>query len=212
MPVGLELRNQNGNALIDSTYRNFQLRERLSISAQQVFTREYWQISNPIPAVMFYDYGALEMGNTTARWTWYFASNGGAMCYLFDTEPPPPSDQNAGFEVFDESGRRCFSSVLGNFKVVDFVTVDTSILDTDFTFSYTVGRNYAVVPVSTSFYSMWFAPQQFWRLMRCTYKSINGAVVFRTMQIGIENDPAQYSTDGPVVRYARFLIVDVTGI
>lgn len=211
MPVGFELRNQYGNYLIDSTYKNFQLRERFGVGANQTVTREFWQIANPVPAAEFSDYGAIESANTNNKWTWYAEGSAGNM-FLFDTDAPPPSNNNAGFEIYNEQGVKCFHSALANFKVVDFVTIDTLVRDTDRVFSYVTGRRYAVVPVSPSFYTVFFQPQQFWQIFQCRYKSLNGAVVFRTFQIGIENDPAVYSTDGPVIRYARYLILDVTNM
>lgn len=129
MAAGLEVKNDNGQYLIDGTYENLAL-----VSSRKVFLSQGDQITvsytGDSPFIALGDTGGLDVG------LWWVDVNGGTynfqlvapdgsgevQVYIFDT-PPEPSGYS-GLTVYNSSGVVVFQSELGYMRPYEFINYD----------------------------------------------------------------------------------------
>lgn len=212
MPVGFELRNNNGQYLIDGTYKNLQMYAKQTVAVGGSVTRTFASISTPVAGLFATNYASISRLSGNSEWRWGVSGTSGLSTevFLFGSRATPPSSNNAGLQIFDDQGQLVFDNALANFRIVDFVTIDAQATG-ETVRTYASGRKYAVVPCTTALGQIWNQGAGLFMIYRVHFKTVGASVYFSTVQTGVSS-PEQGGFEGWPVRYPTFIVIDVTSM
>lgn len=152
MPAGLQIVNNFGTVLIDETYKNLALRQKIltaTAGALERVTIPMSGMNEPMVALASERYvGVKSMRSDLASFLVQGRINGDVTAYIFDL--PQSSGPNQGLRVYNAAGELTFDSNNKYARVVDVyggpATSDWQPLRT-----YPSGRNYAVVQLKMAY-------------------------------------------------------------